>query len=319
MTRVTLGFVVAWVLAGAPVGAQPRVAHVALNTPSPPVATMFAKNAPAAAAVCADHQLRHWDLASGTLVRTIDVTGREVAITAMSDDGQRMLMGDYRGALTVWNVATGEAQFEQQLDRYVTAAAFSHNGRLLAIAPGSRARVYDVASKLLLYELDPVSGSNTIAFSHDDALIATGDGDGIRIHDARTGKLLAMNTDLLAAPLAVDFTRDGKYVVAGGGDRVVLLIETATGKTAKRMRTTEAIFYLEVSPSGSELAVVTQKADNPQLSAPVLFIDPVSLARKAEWMSPAGVLLPGGAAWTRDGHFVAVTMTPDALHLWRAR
>jgi WD40 repeat protein len=308
------------VLAGTAAHAQRGSADIALSTPSPVIATMFAKSATMAAAVCADHKVRLWDIASAKLVRTTDVAGREVAITAMSDDGRRMLMGDYHAGLTVWNTASGQVELEQRFDRYLTAAAFSHDGRLLAVAPGTPVRIYDVAAKRVILELPSSYGTNVVAFSRDDALLVTGDGDAVRVYDARTGKLVSKNTDLLAAPLAADFTGDGKYVVAAGGDRMVVLFDAATGKTVGRMaKTVDPIFFLGVSASGRELAVVTLNADNPQVPAAVVFADLPSLQKKGEWMSPAGVLIPGGAAWTPDGHFVAATSTADALHLRRAR
>jgi WD40 repeat protein len=300
--------------------AQRGGADIALSTPSPVIATMFAKNATMAAAVCADHKLRLWDIAGARLLRTTDVAGREVAITAMSDDGRRMLMGDYHGVLTVWNTASGQGEFEQRFERYLTAAAFSHDGRLLAVATGTPLRVFDVLAKRELYALPGSYGTNMVAFSRDDALLVTGDGDAVRVYDARTGKLVSRNMDLLAAPLAADFTSDGRYVVAAGGDRTVFLIDASTGKTVGRMaKTVDPIFFLGVSPDGRSLAVVTLNADNPQVPAAVVFADLPSLQKKGEWMSPAGVLIPGGAAWTPDGHFVAATPTADALHLRRVR
>jgi hypothetical protein len=44
--------------------------------------------------------------------------------------------------------------------------------------------------------------------------------------------------------------------------------------------------------------------------------DIVSLQQKLEWLPPTGVL---GGIWTQDGHFLAATSTPQALHLWRLR
>lgn len=304
-------------LAVAPARAQ--APQVALKAVSPVIVSVIAGNGSVAAAVSADHQLRTWDVRAARLLQALDVAGRDVALTAMSDDGRLLLMADYRDAVTVWNPATGHVEFEERLDRYLTAAAFSRDGRLLAVAPGSPVRVYDIAAHRVLYELERTTGCTNIVFSRDNARIATTDGDGVRIYDARTGALVSNNTEFLAVPLAVDFTADGKHVVAGGGDNVVLLIDAATGKTVARMpRTAEAIFQLAVSPDGRRLAVVTQQANAPQAAAPVVFADLPSLRKAGEWTSPAGVLVPG-AAWNAEGHFLAATATADVLHLWRVR
>ena len=280
MSRVVPLVTLLCALLGTGARGQARASDITLSTPSPVVATMFDRSGRFVVGVCEDHKLRLWDVATTRLLRTVDIAGREVAMTAMSDDGEWMVMGDYHGDITVWNTATGQVQSEQHLDRYLTAAAFSHDGRRLALAPGSPVRVYD----------------------------------------ARMGKLVSKNADFLAEPLAVEFARDAKSVIAAGGDRAVLSIDVATGKTLRRMtKTAEPIFYLEVSPDGRTLAVVTQRGDNPALSAPVIVAKLPSLQKVMEWMSPTGVLLPGGAAWSRDGHFVVATAASGALHLRRVR
>ena len=281
---------------------------------------MLTRSGTLAAAVCDDHKLRLWDVHSSRLIRTIDVAGREVAMTAMSDDGRLMLMGDYRGDVTVWNTSTGDVQFQLHLDRYLTGAAFSHDGRLLALAPGTPVVIYDVTTSRLLVELERTSGSTSVAFSRGDTLVGTTDGDAVRIYSGRTGNLITRNGDFLAAPLTLDFSSDGARAVAGGGDGVVVVVSVTGGHTLHRSAKTHgAIFYVEASPNGHELAVVTQDANKPQLPAPVMFTDLASLQKKSQWMSPSAVLLPGGATWTADGHFVVATATAGALHLWLIR
>ncbi len=292
-----------------------------LATPSPVTAVMIAKNASLVAGVSQDHKLRIWALPDAHLLRTVDLNGREANVTAVSDDGRWLLMGDFAGGVTVWDSSSGEVRLEQRFQHYLTAAAFSHDGRLVGIAPGSEAvKVLDVASNRMLYELErTLGGSDAIAFSRDGALVATADGDAVRVYDARNGKLISQNSDFSLVQLTVEFTSDGKQIVAAGGDKVVVFIDAATGKTVRRMKkTAEAVLYLEVSPDGSQLAAITFKADNTSLPAPVIVWDIPSLQKRAEWVSPAGVL-SGGWIRTEDGHFLAATVTPDALHLWRVR
>ena len=151
------------------------------------------------------------------------------------------------------------------------------------------------------------------------ALIAGADGDGVRVYDGRTGVLISQSSDFPITPLTVDFTPDGKQVIAAGGDRVVTFIDSATGKTMRRTKkTAEAIAYLEVSPDGAQLAAVTFNDHSAQLPAAVVFWELASLQKRAEWTSPKGVRF-GFGAWLEDGHFFSVTATPDAMHLLRVR
>jgi len=293
--------------------------EIKLLTPSDAGATMISKNGKVVAAVCKDHKLRVWSLPDAHLFQTFDVSDRQLAGAAISDDGHWVLYADYKGVVTVWDSATGRVSLQQGLDRYLLAAAFSHDSQRLAIAPGGRpVRIIDVASNRTLKDLEDIpTTTNGLAFSRDGELIAFGDRDGLRIYSVRTGALISRNADSVAEPLATDFTRDGTQVLAAGGDKVVLFIQTLTGKTLRRLgRTAEVPTYLEVSPNGTELAAVTLKSDNMDLPAPVIVWELASFQQEIEWMPPSGVL---GVTWTQDGHFIAATATPDALHLWRLR
>lgn len=297
----------------------PNQPVVTLPTPSPATGAMLAKSGKLAAAICADHQIRIWSLPEARLLRTLDLGDRNVAINLMPDDGRWILIADYAGRITVWNTSTGETQLEQRFDNYLGAAAFSHDGRWLAMAPGPEpVRVVDLESKRVLYRIeDAPPGPVAIAFSGDGELLATSDAEALRFFDGATGKAISKNSDFLLVPLAIAFTRDGRQAAAAGGDKVISVIETATGKTLRRTRKSgEAVFYLEVSGDGNELAAVTLKADNMSLPSPIVVWDIATLQKKAEWVPPPGAL---SAAWTADGHFIAATATPEALKLWRVR
>jgi hypothetical protein len=85
----------------------------------------------------------------------------------------------------------------------------------------------------------------------------------VRIYDARSGRLLARNEDFLFKPIAVDFTSDGRYVIADCVDRVSVYIDASNGKVSHRMdRDAEPAYYLFVSEDGRRFAVQFLKADN---------------------------------------------------------
>jgi WD40 repeat protein len=293
--------------------------EIRLDAPSPLVMTVIARSAPIVAGVSIDHKLRVWDSRTRRLSHTIDVKGRDAAWTAISDDGHLVLMADYTARVTIWNTATARVEWEFTAARYLTAAAFSRDGRLLAVAPGTPVQLYNVGAHRLLRALESSPGTTSVVFSRDGTSLATSDGDGVRIYDVRSGKLAAKNADFVSEPLAVEYTVDGKHVLASGGDRTVLLIDARTGNTLRGSGTlTDPVFYLETSPNGREVAVVTLNADDPQRPAPVLFADAASVASRSTWVSPAGVLVPG-ATWTSDGHFLVATQSAGALHVWTIR
>lgn len=103
-----------------------------------------------------------------------------------------------------------------------------------------------------------------VAFSRDDRYVATADGDtAVRVYAANSGSRISQNMDSTMTPLVVDFTADGRSVIAGGGDKVLLFIDTATGKTVRRSsRLAQPPAVLEVSPDGAWIATVFMKAEN---------------------------------------------------------
>ena len=317
-TQVAITLVYGLIAIGAQEQQPPQA--VTLSTPARVEAAMIAANGRVAAGVCHDHKVRVWALPDARLLQTLDVSGRDMAVAVISDDGHWLLLGDYHNDVTVWDSFTGRASFEQRFDRYLLAAAFSHDGRLLALAPGGRTlRIIDLVSNRVLSELERTpAATGAVIFSRDNTLVATADGDAVRVYDVRTGKLISQNSDFVAEPLTVDFTPDGKQAVATGGDKVVVFIDSATGKTLRRMTKTAApAFYIAVSPDGSQFAAITLNPNDMGLAAPVIIFDIASLQKKIEWTPPTGVV--GAGTWTQDGHYLIATSTPQALHLWRLR
>lgn len=108
-------------------------------------------------------------------------------------------------------------------------------------------------------------------------------------------------------------------MLAAGGDRALLLIDATAGKTLRRSaKLSDPVFYLEASPDGRDVAVVTQNADDPQRRAPIAFADVATGTSRSIWRSPTGVVLPG-AGWAADGQLIIVTQRSDTIHVWSIR
>src|SRR4051794_19874268 len=145
--------------------------------------------------------------------------------------------------------------------------------------------------------------------------IATVDQDCVvRIYDAR-GRLLARNEGFLMEPAAVDFTADGRHVIAGGVDRVSVYIDATNGKVSRRMdRDAEPAQFLYVSDDGRRFGVQFCKADNMLEPATVAAWDVESGRKVVEWTPPSVVL---SIAWTPDGKLLASTTKKNELDVWR--
>ena len=103
--------------------------------------------------------------------------------------------------------------------------------------------------------------------------------------------------------------------MAGGADKAVIFVDAASGKLIRRIGPlADVVAYLAISPDGKYLSVKSLREESSALPAPVLVWDTASGKKVAEW-TPPGVAF--GAAWSQDGHWLVVTSTPTALHVWR--
>ena len=280
----------------------------------------LAPGADRAAVVGADKKVRLWDLADGHLLRTIELSTADIDFTAVSPAGRFILTGDHGGNVVLWNTETGKSQIQLRLPHAPSAAAFSADGKLLAIAPASEPiQFFDVASGRKLWESAAVTGGTiSLAFSRDGASIASADTDTVvRIHDAHTGKLIAENRDFLLEPLAIDFTADGKQVIAAGADKVIAFIDASTGKMVRKLpKMDQPVSWssLKVSPDGTHFATVCMIAENLDKPRPVQMWNTDSGQKQSEWMPPSVIRAVG---WTHEGQLVSVGGTADSLLIWR--
>ncbi|MDQ6802339.1 MAG: hypothetical protein M3041_16075 [Acidobacteriota bacterium] len=290
---------------------------ITLTTPVHVGTLLLPANGKSAVGLCRDHKLRVWSLPDATLLRTFDgPKAQQLALSTISDDGRWVVLSDYSGEVIVFDTTTGEQHLQQHVQHYLTAAAFSHDGRLLAVAPGAETmRIIDLAAKRIIVEFERTAFTGAIAFSRDDKSIATADGDAVRVFDIG-GKRISRNDDFLLSPLAVDFSSDGKKIIAGGADKVVLFIDAGTGKTLRRTTVPDAVMWTGVSPDGKHLAVATMNADNLQLPSPVVFANIDSPQKKSQWLPPKDVV---GGGWTPDGHFLVAIGTKGAVRLQPVR
>ncbi len=98
--------------------------------------------ADSAAVVGGDKKLRLWNLADGQLLHTIELSTADIDFTAVSPGGRFILTGDHGGNVALWNTATGKSQIQLRFPHAPSAAAFSADGSILAIAPASEPRSF---------------------------------------------------------------------------------------------------------------------------------------------------------------------------------
>ena len=163
-----------------------------------------------------DGTVRLWDVATATLLNTLEHTG--TISVAFSLDGTTIASGSLDTTVRLWDAATGSVlnTLEGHTD-LVYSVAFSPDGSTLASASSDdTVRLWDVATATLLNTLEHTRVSS-IAYSPDGTTIASGSWDTtVRLWDAATGTL--KNTlEHTGSIYSVAFSPDSATIASGLG------------------------------------------------------------------------------------------------------
>jgi WD40 repeat protein len=272
------------------------------------------------AAICSDHQIRLWDVASGVLKATLDLGGERPTVVQFSPGGELLGGGGWDGSLRVWS-PSGALQHEYRFPARIDTLAFSPKLETIAVAPSELPlEIRTLADgKLLASFPASFSGSIALAFSPNGHWLASADSDTeIRIIDAVKMSVSARVNDLLVEPLSIAFSSDSSEVVAGTADGVIHQIDTNTGKIRKAFpKQTGVVYALCTSPDGK---AVTGAYFNPDLiSAPanIMTWDPSSATLRAAVPSQDSGFT--GGTYLADSTLLLTSGVSTELKVWSYR
>jgi DNA-binding beta-propeller fold protein YncE len=302
--------------------------HTEMNIPTPVAvqALVIARNGKVVASWGKDGKVRMWSLQTGQMLRSFEPNGQSAAQVCalsnlpcgllLSQDGRWLFLGDSKGGVHVWDSNTGGVRFETALGRYISTAALSHDGAMLAVAAtGEPAQVFDLQSKRLLFHLSSdFGGPMALAFSPDGSLIASADTDtAVRVFDVNTGKLRWRFDELTLEPFTVAFTVDGKFVLAGGPNKSFILLDASNGKAIRSYsKQKDIVRYLDVSPDGSAVAAVYFNESGSNIPAAVMVFDIRSTDVLSQWTPDVPII---GGGWISSGQLLVSTASEHALHI----
>jgi WD40 repeat protein len=184
-----------------------------------------------------DHAARLWELATGKQIQQFEQAGD---VVALSDDGLWALTTVY-GEADIWNVTTGHItqRLDSRLGANITAAAFSHDGRLVLTAGGQGSvSIWNVTNGNEISRLTGHTGLvRSGVFSTDGSIVLTGSWDGSsRIWNVASGKQIQVLQERnLGAVHAVALSSDGRWALTGGEPINAVIWDVTTGKKIRNI------------------------------------------------------------------------------------
>lgn len=208
------------------------------------------------ASASADSTVRLWNAETGELIRTLVHGSAAVISVEISGVDDRLYSGSQDGSIIIWDRTSGlEIRRIMLPQGPLTSLAVSPDGRTIATGSNQgNIYIWDSVTGELLRNLSRPAGVSALAFSPDGRVLASGDKwASVTFWNPGTGALIRdVKTDLNSV-IDIDFSPNGRGIVAAGLSSKLYLIDAQTGQWS--------LVYggglvAAFSPSGSKL--VTQ-------------------------------------------------------------
>lgn len=200
-----------------------------------------------------------WDVEGRKLRHRLKGHEGRLRAVAITRDGRWVASGGRDRKVCLWDTSTGilAATFNGH-EGAVRGLAFRPDGTVLASAgEGGDIVIWDVESRRESFRLDASSDISSVVWSADGRTLAVGDnGGGVVLWDAVTKEMRARLPNLHQREVSgLAFSPDGSVLAVGGQDKLITLVDVATGRRHLTLAGHEGgVNALSFSPDGFTLA-----------------------------------------------------------------
>jgi WD40 repeat protein/DNA-binding SARP family transcriptional activator len=192
---------------------------------------------------------------------------------AISPDDKTLLAGVDDGSVILWELATGQLLWEQQVqtqigERWVQDVAFSPDGQVVAATYDDRIMLWQAATGQLIRQIDSSVNRQKITFNPTgDQFATTGSEEHSRlvVWDFASGKAIrefergSYIEDLV-------YTPDGSTILIASRAGVLTLIDAQTGQVIREFQeylgaSAGALHYISLNPDGTRVIAASYDTD----------------------------------------------------------
>jgi WD40 repeat protein len=203
-----------------------------------------------------DKTLRLWDTATGKCLQVFNGHTEHIFGAALAPDGKHALSaGDQ--TVRLWDTTTGKEIWQMKgHEGPVVRVALGPEGQAISGGTDGTVRVWNLQTgKQAAVLTGHTATVRFVAYSDKAKVAATSSYDGsIRLWNLETGKEVRTLAEHRGPDdlMSLCFSPDGSYLLAPGVDLSLRLVEVATGKEIKRIKTAHA-FCAAFSPDGKRI------------------------------------------------------------------